>query len=293
MNDEIERKFLLDHIPELLKRKSKIHVKQGYLSIEKKREVRMRQMNNHYFQTVKKGAGLHREEYEIRLNRKQFESLWPATEGRRLEKVRSISEWENHTLEIDRFRGELQGLLTAEVEFKSRIDAINFTIPPFFGEEVTYDERYRNQNLSRTGSSDLKQLLPSGMEDGIVGTIPYLKEQGILKVVMITRRSNNHWIFPKGQQESKKSLQQVALIEAQEEAGIQGALTRSPIRVPYKKGHSHINMLCFPIEVRKLKKNWDERHERERKVVSIAEAYKMTDQPAVHASLRYLEQMGF
>ncbi len=291
MHYEIERKYLLEKLPEDLKYTSQRSIRQGYLSADKKREVRLRQEGRYYYQTVKTGSGLERREWETRLSQKQFAQLWPGTEGYRLEKIRYQAVWQGYTLEIDVYKDHLKGLITGEVEFHIKADAISFEQPAFFGEEVTFDDRYRNRKLCRVKKSELKTLLPSQMDEGVVGTIPYLREKGKIKVVLITRRSNGHWIFPKGQQERKRSHLQVALMEAQEEAGIVGTVTHLPIRVAYKKGDTHINMLAFPIEVSKLKKNWDERAERDRKIVSLKDAYNMTDQPAVHSGLRFLEQM--
>ncbi len=53
--------------------------------------------------------------------------------------------------EIDIFQNKFKNLTdhkTVEVEFKSDELAENFIIPDWFGEEITYDKRYKNKNLS-------------------------------------------------------------------------------------------------------------------------------------------------
>ena len=62
-------------------------------------------------------------------------------------------------LELDVYRDELEGLITVEVEFDDIEDVTDFSIPSWFGEEVTSDSRYKNQNLSRLNLSELTELI--------------------------------------------------------------------------------------------------------------------------------------
>ncbi len=291
MNHEIERKFLLETLPEDLKYIQKARIKQGYLALEKDREVRLRQKEKTCYQTVKIGSGLRRKELETEISQSQFDLFWEATEGLRLEKIRYTTLWQEMEVEIDAYQGSLQGLYTAEVEFVDKKEAALFQPPPYFGEEVTFDKRYMNRSLARIDAHQLHQLLPSGMNKGVVGTIPYFWKKGKLRVILVTKRNNHHWIFPKGHQESRKTFEEVALLEAYEEAGVEGTVTHRPIRIPYKRGSDYINMLAFPIEVSKLRKQWDEREERLRKVVSLKEAFELSDQPAVHSCLKFLKEL--
>ncbi len=80
-----------------------------------------------------------------------FASLWPLTEGRRVEKVRYRVPWGAHTIEVDVYDGALQGLVTAEVEFGSEPDSARFARPDWLGPEVTDDPRYQNQHLALHG----------------------------------------------------------------------------------------------------------------------------------------------
>jgi adenylate cyclase len=85
---EIERKFLLKSLPDDMQGETPIL--QGYLAHDEHREVRIRQYGNNHFLTVKEGRGLRRREIEVEISPRQFQALWPSTEGRRLEKVRSL-----------------------------------------------------------------------------------------------------------------------------------------------------------------------------------------------------------
>jgi adenylate cyclase len=145
---EIERKWLLPDSPDLSGCK-RARIIQGYLAVAPDTtEIRLRKKGRKYFETVKRGRGLRREEREVQITRKQFKSLWPATLGRRLEKVRYTLKWQAKEIEVDVYEKRLNGLRVAEVEFKSRKEADAFSPPEWFGEEVTRDKRYKNVNLA-------------------------------------------------------------------------------------------------------------------------------------------------
>ena len=148
MNKEIERKFLVNQLPDNLQQYPSTEIIQGYLAItEDGTEVRLRKKGNHYFQTVKCGFGLQRGEAEIEISKDQFEKLWSMTEGKRIEKVRYEIDHSGMKIELDIYSGILKGLSVAEVEFSSIGQANLFVPPSWFGEEVTVDERYKNRNL--------------------------------------------------------------------------------------------------------------------------------------------------
>ena len=89
MNQEIERKFLVNKVPENLSQHPSTEIIQGYLAItEDGTEVRVRKKGNRYFLTVKSGFGLQRQEVEIDISKDQSEKLWSMTEGKQIEKVR-------------------------------------------------------------------------------------------------------------------------------------------------------------------------------------------------------------
>ena len=61
-----------------------------------------------------------RVEEEIEIEPDRFERLWPLTEGRRIEKTRyEIDAGGDLVIELDVYKGDLDGLVTAEVEFDS------------------------------------------------------------------------------------------------------------------------------------------------------------------------------
>lgn len=152
---EIERKFLVDAPPDSVESVSRKDVVQGYLAIENSGiVVRLRRMDNRCFQTVKGAGHMVRMEREIEMTPEQFGELWPATNGRRVEKTRYEMPHNGLTIELDVYRGRLQGLYTAEVEFKSITESETFVRPAWFGPEVTYDHRYKNSYLALNGIPD-------------------------------------------------------------------------------------------------------------------------------------------
>ena len=55
------------------------------------------------------------------------------------------------TAEIDLYDGELEGLVTAEVEFPDEETALAYPAPDWLGEDVTGDKRYANRTLATDG----------------------------------------------------------------------------------------------------------------------------------------------
>jgi len=149
MHREIERKFLVRKLPEQLGEFPHAEISQGYLvSLDDGLQVRLRKSNERYSLTYKRGVGNVREEREVELTPMQFDALWPATEGKRLEKTRYDIPLGNRVVEIDVYGGRHNGLVVAEVEFDDEESAKNFQPPDWLGDDVTGDPRYSNQLLA-------------------------------------------------------------------------------------------------------------------------------------------------
>ena len=149
---EIERKFLVREVPPGVARHRAEPIAQGYLAIaDDGVETRIRRRGEVTTLTVKSGPAMVRVEEEIPIEPERFDALWPLTEGRRLEKVRHYVPLEGGlTVELDVYAGELEGLVTAEIEFPDEAAARAFPAPPWLGEEVTGDKAYANQRLAVT-----------------------------------------------------------------------------------------------------------------------------------------------
>jgi adenylate cyclase len=150
---EIERKFLVERPPADLDRAAARHIEQGYLALDERSgaEVRLRRHGEQLSLTIKGAGQLARVEEELEPAAEQFESLWPLTEGRRIQKLRYALPAGELTIELDVYEGALEGLVVAEVEFPSADAARAFEPPPWFGRELTGDARYRNRALAVDG----------------------------------------------------------------------------------------------------------------------------------------------
>jgi adenylate cyclase len=150
---EVERKFVLSAIPFELDGYSASEIQQGYLSIDADgSEVRIRRRGERCSLTVKRGAGVARDEEEVDLDDDEFGRLWPLTAGRRVNKTRyKIPASDGLLIELDVYAGPLEGLITAEVEFGSQDEAERFEPPDWLGREVTEDPAYKNRRLAIDG----------------------------------------------------------------------------------------------------------------------------------------------
>lgn len=149
---EIERKFLVEQLPDGLDGHRSREIEQGYLAITDAVEVRLRRYGDQSFLTVKSSGNESRIEEEIEIDEGRFAALWPLTDGRRIQKRRyRIPFGDGLTIELDVYHDRLEGLLTAEVEFNSLADATAFVPPGWLGPEVTDDRRYKNKRLATEG----------------------------------------------------------------------------------------------------------------------------------------------
>jgi len=151
MPTEIERKFLIKHLPEGWQKSKSEHIAQGYLFNGSEGVVRVRKKGNSYYQTIKSIGKMVREEIEIELSQAQFELLWKYIKGNKISKTRYYLPYKSFLVELDIFDESLNGLIVAEVEFENEMVCNSFQAPEWFGKEVTDDPRYQNNQLSIHG----------------------------------------------------------------------------------------------------------------------------------------------
>ena len=146
MGREIERKYLVLH-DTWRGAGPGTSIRQGYLSLDPERTVRIRTAGDKAWITIKgltKGATRDEFEYEIPL--KDAEAMLDRLRiGAILEKTRTRVPYRGRTWEVDEFRGENAGLIVAEVELDDENTTI--AVPSWIGPEVTHDPRYYNANL--------------------------------------------------------------------------------------------------------------------------------------------------
>ena len=143
---EIERKYLMrnDNWRTL---GSGTRYRQGYLSTEPERSVRVRIAAGRGFITIK---GL-----TVNAERPEYEYPIPVEDANEMldilclkpiiEKTRYTIEHAGLLWEVDEFEGENAGLIIAEVELEEADQHVS--LPDWIGEEVTDDPRYYNASL--------------------------------------------------------------------------------------------------------------------------------------------------
>lgn len=145
---EIERKYLIDKLPDHLEQYPHRIIEQGYLNTTP--VVRIRKDGEEYVLTYKSKGLMVREEYNLPLNAESFRHLLSKIDGRIITKTRYCIPYQDTlTIELDIFSGDLAPLVLAEVEFPSENAANDFVPPSWFGEDVTFSSRYHNSNLSK------------------------------------------------------------------------------------------------------------------------------------------------
>lgn len=146
MGIEIERKYLVANEGYKRFETAVIEIRQGYLSREPERTVRIRTWNDKGYITVKGlSHGASRCEYEYEIPHSDACEMLEMCEGPILHKRRHLVDYADHRWEVDEFLGQLSPLVTAEIELTSEAEA--FELPPFVGKDVTGDPNYYNSNL--------------------------------------------------------------------------------------------------------------------------------------------------
>jgi adenylate cyclase len=144
---EIERKFLVknEFFPKNLEG---LYLKQAYLSVDPARIVRVRIEGDKAWITIKgEMTGITRPEFEYPIPPGEAEYLMKLALFHPVEKIRRKLIAAGFLWEVDEFLGENKGLWIAEIELKHENQP--FSRPVWLGEEVTYDGRYYNSELSK------------------------------------------------------------------------------------------------------------------------------------------------
>jgi len=155
MATEIERKFI-PRTDNWRDGAGGVRYRQGYLSTDSERTVRVRTAGDKAFLTIKgKTVGASRAEYEYAIPRDDADAMLDQLCRRPIiEKVRYKISHGGLIWEVDEFEGENAGLVIAEVELSSEDQAVE--LPDWAGQEVTGDPRYYNANLISNPYSNWK-----------------------------------------------------------------------------------------------------------------------------------------
>ena len=148
---EIERKYLVNKLPDDLDQFPHVEIEQGYLCTSP--TVRIRKMGDVFWLTVKEkvstdSSAIHNREEEFRLSREKYELLKTKCDGRMVVKTRYRIPVQSYMAELDIFHGHHEGLKVVEVEFPTTKESEQFQPPEWFGDDVSQLPQYRNSHLA-------------------------------------------------------------------------------------------------------------------------------------------------
>lgn len=148
-NEEIERRFEIDNVPEMLDIQEMMIIEQTYLAVGEE-QVRIRRTFNRRSDilcelTIKRGEGLIREEISEEIGSGTYKQLLSISLGKPVTKTRLVVKIDGNIVEIDKFFDK--NLIIAEIEFPNKFQAEAYIPPSWFGKEVTKKSEYSNMNL--------------------------------------------------------------------------------------------------------------------------------------------------
>jgi len=147
MGKEIERKFLLTEgasIP-IPGKFTEFNIKQGYIAVEKDRQVRIRLTRDKAVIGIKLGDGIIRDEYEFEIPMSDGKEMYEKCVFK-LEKKRLTFKRGNEQYDVDTLPNRLKFV---EVEFTSIDNMEKWVKPHWIGEEITGIKKYTNIKLAK------------------------------------------------------------------------------------------------------------------------------------------------
>lgn len=150
---EIEKKYLVEKLPKNLDSYKHYSIEQSYLCSEP--TIRIRKRDDDFFLTIKnrknKSASKLNvsEEIEMNISKESYYHLKEKIDGISIEKTRYLIPYQDYTIELDVFGGEMKGFCMAEVEFPSEEKALEFVKPDWLDKDVSGDYRYTNNYFSK------------------------------------------------------------------------------------------------------------------------------------------------
>jgi CYTH domain-containing protein len=139
---EKERKFKLKYLPQGL---TPMRIKQGYLMIKNKKNLRVRIINDEvaYFTfkiSIDKSS---KDEFEYQIPLSEAIEMYSKAE-KRLEKTRYKTKFNGNNIDIDVYP---DGLKVVEIEYEDNLK--DGDIPDYCGEEITGISKYSNIKIAK------------------------------------------------------------------------------------------------------------------------------------------------
>lgn len=131
-----------------------------------------------------------------------------------------------------------------------------------------------------------------------VAALPFVSFPDGIEVLLITSRNGGRWLLPKGWPSGKTAFADDAAREAQEEAGVVGAVHREPVgEYTYEKVMSsgyrvRSHVFVYPLLIREHRLDWPERAERKSRWAGLEEAAGLVGDRDLAKLLDHLAQSG-
>ena len=109
--------------------------------------------------------------------------------------------------------------------------------------------------------------------------VPFRRAAGEPEFCLITSRRTGRWGFPKGTIERGESIEQTALKEALEEAGLTGEIIGALGHYTYAKNGRFLDVGVLLMEVASANDAWKESHQRRRMWVRALDARELLCRP--------------
>lgn len=136
-----------------------------------------------------------------------------------------------------------------------------------------------------------------------IAVLPYrfsgADKDGPTEILLITSRGTGRWVVPKGNPLTGLDRHASAAVEAEEEAGVIGAVCPTSIgSYEYRKRRANgaaimYNVEVFPLAVTRELDEWKEMDERERRWFTLDQAAASVDEPDLQAMIRSFGDRGF
>lgn len=154
---EIERKWLIKILPDLTGL-TPISYERHFLYIGDVVEIRIQRKGDKYqFERKSQVGKLSREEQVFDVTEEEFDSLKKHSVKAILRESYLIQN--NPQITIKVYKGEYQGLIRAEVEFESEVDAERFAPLDWFGREITETPLGRDKLLINLSKEEFEKLI--------------------------------------------------------------------------------------------------------------------------------------
>lgn len=154
---EIERKWLVKRLPDL-SGLSPISYERNFLYIGDEVEIRIQRKGDKYqFERKSQVGKLSREEQVFDITEEEFNALKRQSVKAILRDSYLLQKSPQITIKV--YKGDHEGLIRAEVEFESEVEAEKFVPLDWFGEEITETPLGRDKLLISLSDDEFKKLM--------------------------------------------------------------------------------------------------------------------------------------